>query len=200
MTMTDTKTKSVPFDPGFAQHTTILSISLEYMYAQINQFKNFGQRKMKFKMYYPNFVKMVSNNVGFCLGCMLWAVYIKAEKGATIEGNPCLGDTYDRDETVEEIDYCLNYFNQLQKDAKYYLGQTYEVNSLYVKIMELYKEFLTENKNFVSTKTTDDLVIPSSFKTPSESSLEVIKTKIDEVIKSGNLIDLTKILNLVYEG
>lgn len=61
-------TESVLFDPGYAQHTTILSISAEYLYASINQFKNLGQRKMKFKMLYPQITRMVDNNVGFCLG------------------------------------------------------------------------------------------------------------------------------------
>ena len=64
--MTATDIKTVKFDPGFAQHTTILSISLEYMYAGINSFKNFGQKKMKFKMNFPHIERMVNNNVGFC--------------------------------------------------------------------------------------------------------------------------------------
>lgn len=43
--MTETTANSVLFDPGYAQHTTILSINAEYIYANIAQFKNFGQRK-----------------------------------------------------------------------------------------------------------------------------------------------------------
>ena len=73
--MTQTKVNSVLFDPGYAQHTTILSMSSEYIYAQINQFKNMNQRKMKFKMLFPQLVRMSDNNVGFCLGSLLWAVY-----------------------------------------------------------------------------------------------------------------------------
>ena len=63
--MTQTKVNSVLFDPGYAQHTTILSMSSEYIYAQINQFKNMNQRKMKFKMLFPQLVRMSDNNVGF---------------------------------------------------------------------------------------------------------------------------------------
>ena len=37
-----TETKTVLFDPGYAQHTTILSISAEYIYTGLNQIKNFG--------------------------------------------------------------------------------------------------------------------------------------------------------------
>ena len=100
--MTETKIQTVLFDPGYAQHTTILSISSEYIYAGINQFKNLGQKKMKFKMMYSQLIRMVDNNVGFCLGSLLWAVYIKSLGDIKIEGNPCLGGTYDKEEAVEE--------------------------------------------------------------------------------------------------
>ena len=76
--MTETAVKSVKFDPGFAQHTTILSINLEYIYSKINSFKNFGQKKSSFKFNYNQIQRMVDNNIGFCLGSILWAVYIKS--------------------------------------------------------------------------------------------------------------------------
>ncbi len=194
------KEKSVLFDPGFAQHTTILSISLEYVYSQILSFKNFGQRKMKFKMNYPQILKMVDNNVGFCLGSLLWAVYIRSCGNLNIEGNPCLGGTYDKNEAVEEIDFSINFFNRLKNDAKYYLNINYEINPLSLTILDLYKEFLTENMNFVNTKTTDDIKLPKSFKTPSKSELEKIKSKIHEVIASGNLLNLTEVFGYVYNS
>jgi hypothetical protein len=197
--MTQTVLKSVKFDPGFAQHTTILSINLEYIYTKINSFKNFGQKKTSFKFNYNQITKMVENNVGFCLGSILWAVYIKSLGDLNIEGNPCLGDTFDKNETCEEIDFSIEYFDQLKKDAKYYLGQNYEINPLYITILNLYKEFLLENKNFVSTKTTNDIILPKDITIPSESDLKTINSKIDEVIKTGNLLDLTQVFDLVYK-
>ena len=196
--MTKTAVESVKFDPGFAQHTTILSINLEYIYAKINSFKNFGQKKSSFKFNYNQIKRMVENNVGFCLGSLLWAVYIKSLGDLTIEGNPCFGDTFDKDETCGEIDFSIEYFDQLKKDTKYYLGQDYDVKPLYITILNLYKEFLLENKNFVSTKTTNDIVLPKDFVTPSDADLKKINSKIEEVIKSGNLLDLTEVLDLVY--
>lgn len=198
--MTNSTVKSVLFDPGYAQHTTILSISAEYFYAGISQFKNFGQKKMKFKMLYPQIKRMVDNNVGFCLGSLLWAVYIKSLGDLPIEGNPCLGATYDRDETVEEADYSIEFFDRLKKDAKYYLGENYEVNPLCIKILEIYKEFITLNSNFTGTKTTADVILPEGFKTPSAEDIEKIHNKIQEVIKTGNLLDLTEVFDLAYEG
>lgn len=200
--MTETKEKTFLFDPGYAQHTTILSIQLEYIYASINQFKNLSRRKMQFKLYYPKIVKMVENNVGFCLGSLLWAAYIKTEnQNALIEGNPCLGGEYDESEAVEEADFSIEYFEQLNKDAKYYLGKTYEINPLYITILNIYKEFLTLNNGFVNTKTTSDLQIPQTLNLPeSEESRTIIFNKIQEVIKSGSLLDLTEVFNLIYKG
>ena len=54
--MENLKEQTVLFDPGFAQHTTILSISTEYIYNSVNQFKNFGQKKMNVKMFYPQII------------------------------------------------------------------------------------------------------------------------------------------------
>ncbi|MBD5403338.1 hypothetical protein HDR58_11160 [bacterium] len=195
-----TETKTVLFDPGYAQHTTILSIGTEYIYASINQFKNFGQKKMKFKMFYPQIERMVNNNIGFCLGSLLWAVYIKTLGDIKIEGNPCLGGTYDKNEVVEEVDFSIEFFEKLKKDAKYYLGTDYKINPLHIDILNLYKEFLTLNCGFVNTNSTNDVQLPAKIKTPAKEELEKINNKIKEVIESGNLLDLTEVFGLIYEG
>lgn len=195
-----TETKTVLFDPGYAQHTTILSISAEYIYTGLNQIKNFGQKKMKFKMFYPQLTRMADNNVGFCLGSLLWAVYIKSLGDIQIDGNPCLGGTYNKEEAVEEVDYSIEFFNKLKKDAKYYLGTDYDINPLHLTILELYKEFLVLNCGFVNTRTTNDVQLPASIIIPSKDNLDKIKNKIEEVITSGNLLDLTEVFSLIYEG
>lgn len=195
-----TETKTVLFDPGYAQHTTILSISAEYIYTGLNQIKNFGQKKMKFKMFYPQLTRMADNNVGFCLGSLLWAVYIKALGDIQIDGNPCLGGTYNKEEAVEEVDYSIEFFNKLKKDAKYYLGTDYDINPLHLTILELYKEFLVLNCGFVNTRTTNDVQLPASIIISSKDNLDKIKNKIEEVITSGNLLDLTEVFGLIYEG
>ncbi len=196
--VTETTEKNVLFDPGFAQHTTILSLSLNYIYSEINSFKNFGQRKIKFKMSYPQIIRMTDNNVGFCLGSLLWAVYIKSLGDLKIEGNPCLGDIFNKEETVEEADFSIKYFDQLQKDSKYYLNSNYNINPTHIKILELYKEFLVENKNFVSTKTTNDIILPEGIKIPDSNGIESIHSKIQEVIKTGKLLDLLEVFGLIY--
>lgn len=199
--MTETKLHSVLFDPGYAQHTTILSMSIEYIYAGINQFKNFNQKKTKFKMMYPQITHITDNNVGFCLGSLLWAVYIKSlGDNIEIEGNPCIGGTYDEAETIEEADYSIEFFEKLKKDTKYYLGKDYQINPQHIKILELYKEFLTLNEGFVNTKTTRDVKLPKELQTPTQNDLDKIHNKIQEVIKSGKLLDLSGVFNLIYKG
>ena len=186
---------SVLFDPGYAQHTGILSVNVEYIYASISRFKNLGQRKNQFKMYYTKLLKLVENNVSFCLGCMLWAKYIKSLGSKNILNNPCLGDVYNEAEAVEEIDYSIQYFDQLKKDAKYYLGLDYDIDERYLKVLNVYKEFLTLNKAFVETQTTDDIKFPVSLKTPED--MELVNAKIQEVVKSGNLVDLFEIYGMI---
>lgn len=198
--MSELKEKTYLFDPGYAQHTTILSINLDYIYLNLGQYKNLGQKKMQFKMVYQNILKMVNSNVGFCLGCLLWAAYLKSQGNVKIEGNPCLGGTYDEAETVEEADYSIEYYERLKKDAKYYLGLDYEINSLHVKILELYKEFLILNMGFVSTRTSEDIQLPTQIDIPSSQDAQKIYDKIQEVIESGKLLDLVDVFGLIYKG
>lgn len=178
----------VKFDPGFAQYTTILSINTQYIYASILKFKNFSQRKTQFKMYYNKIIKITENNVAFCLGCLLWATYLKSLKSEEIINNPCFGDNYNEQEAVEEIDFSINFFEQLKKDVKYYLGQSYEPDERFITILNTYREFFTLNEGFVNTKLTDDIKLPPSIK--SVSNYGEIKDKIDEVIKDGELMKL----------
>ena len=154
---------------------------------------------MQFRVKYSQIITMAENNVGFCLGCMLWAVYIKSLGDLKIKGNPCFGGTYNEAEAVEEINFSIEFFDKIKKDAKYYLGQDYEINPTYIEILELYREFLTFNKSFVETKTTNDVLLPKSFKTPSSDELEQINTKIQEVIKTGKLLDLLEVWSFVKD-
>lgn len=195
-----TTQQAVLFDPGYAQHTTILSISAEYIYSSLEQFKNFGQKKFQFKIAYPKLVHMADNNVGFCLGSLLWAVYIKSLGEIEIEGNPCLDGDYDEAETVEEVDYSIAFYDRLTKDAKYYINENYSANSLDIQILNLYKEFLILNKGFTQTKTTSDIVLPQGFEIPSKTDCEKIYSKIQQVISSGKLLDLKEVLGLAYKG
>ena len=76
----------------------------------------------------------------------------------------------------------------------------YKYDEILVKILEVYKEFLTLNCGFVSAKTTGDVQLPRGIKIPNDEVLGQIHDKIQEVIKSGNLLDLLPMFSLIYEG
>ena len=73
----DTK-NGVQFDPGFIQHMSAFEPNIEYVYNNLNSFKNFNQKKLQFKMFYPKIQSLLKNYIGFYLGCILWARKINA--------------------------------------------------------------------------------------------------------------------------
>lgn len=173
----------VQFDPGFIQHLTAFVPNIEYIYADISRYKNFNQKKQKFKTYFPKIQILLEDYIGFYLGCILWAVCIKAENKSLLN-NLCFGGEYSENDTLEEVDFLKNYITQLQKDVKYYLGQNYTPDDSQLKIVEEYREFLSLNKGFVDAKSSSDIVLNPGIKTLSDRDL--ILEKIAEVVEEGN--------------
>jgi len=182
--------KGVEFDPGYVQHITAFVPNIEYIYSTLEKFKNFGQRKLQFKMFYPNIQSLLANYTGFYLGCMLWAAYIKTLDNKPVLNNLCYGGDYSEVDTLEEIDFVINYVEQLKKDVKYYLGQNFSIDSATQNVLEAYREFLKLNKGFVGVLNTGDIKLPETLKTPKASDCELILAKIEEVVENGNLSDL----------
>ena len=171
------------FDPGFVQHITAFVPNIEYIYAGLDRFKNFNQKKAQFRMYYPKIQSLLKNYLGFYLGCILWAVYIKNLGNKPVLNNLCYGGEYSEKDTLSEVEFIEEYIEQLKKDVKYYTGQS-------LNILAAYREFLKANKGFVETKTTDDIKLPQSLKTPSEKELAEILEGIEKVIANGKLYEL----------
>ena len=190
--------EKVLFDPGYAKHITILSVNIPYLYEEFEGIKNFNQKKIKFKLYYPKLLKMTDNNIGFCLGSLLWASYLKSQhKGCEIEGNPCFGIEYNEAETVEEINYSIEYYNKLKKDVKYYLNQEFQINPKYIDVLNIYREFLIANEGFAKVQSVDDIKLPQKIVVASDDDSKKIFEKIQEVIKNGNLIELFDVFDLI---
>ncbi len=180
----------VQFDPGFIQHISAFEPNIEYVYNTLNTCRNFNQKKMQFKMFYPKIQSLLKNYLGFYLGCILWAVYIKNLDEKPILNNLCFGGEYSENDTLEEIDFIKKYIEQLKKDVKYYTGQNFSIDSQSLNILDAYRNFLKENKGFVETKTTKDIKLPEGFKTPSEKDLKEILEGIEKVIENGKLYEL----------
>lgn len=66
-------------------------------------------------MFYPKIQSLLKNYIGFYLGCILWAIYIKSLGEKTIIGNLCYGGKYSETETLEEVRFIKNYIEKLKK-------------------------------------------------------------------------------------
>ncbi len=189
--------KTVKFDPGWGHYVLVYSGSVEYLYRDINKFKNLSQRSFKFKQYFPKIVKLLENNIGFYLGCLLWAVYLKNSDDADFLGNHCLGQKYDENAPDLEIDYILTSIDKLKNDYKYYTGKTTDFPEVYKTILVTYNEFSILNKGFTETRNTTDLKLPSNLKTPSKEELEKINSSIESVVESGKLEELIPLADII---
>lgn len=178
------------FDPGFVQHMSAFVPNIEYVYAGLNRLKNFTLKKNQFKMYYPKIQSLLKNYLGFYLGCILWATYISQLDEKPVLNNLCFGGEYSEKETLSEVDFIMDYIEQLKKDVKYYTGQDFTIDENSINILNAYREFLIVNKGFVETKTTKDIKLPTNLKTPSEKDLEEILSGIEKVIDNGKLYEL----------
>ena len=189
---------TVPFDPGYGQYLSSFIHSIEYMYAEINKFKNLGQKRFKFKTYYPQILAMIEQNTAFYLGCMLWASYVVTQKGAELTGNHCLGQEYNEEIELQEINYISEFVKWFGKDTKYYLNLGYEYPEEKQEILDIYKEFAKLNEGFVNAKTTDDIKLPKQLKTPDEKGIKKIYDTITkEVVTTGNFEKLYELKDLI---
>lgn len=191
-----TEVKGLEFDPGFAPYILAFRGTVEYLYMDINRFKNLSQRKMKFRQYYKKFLELFNNNLGFYVGCLMWAAYIKTQPEQDILNNNCLGGEYNEEENVSDVDFMIKFLELLPKDMKYFLGMNYEINPEDLKILEMYKEFLTINKGFVNSKKNTDILLPSGMKT---DGAENFKDRIDEVLKIEDLSKLLEYKDLICQ-
>ena len=181
---------NVQFDPGFIQHMSAFEPNIQYVYNSLNSCRNFNQKKMQFKMFYPKIQSLLKNYLGFYLGCILWAVYIKSLGEKPIAGNLCYGGDFSETETLEEVDFIKSYIEQLKKDAKYYLGQNFSIDEESIKVLDAYREFLKLNEGFVKVQTTADVKLPASLKSVDEADLKEILVGIEQVIENGKLHEL----------
>lgn len=190
--MTKTCT-GLQFDPGFAQHLLAFRGMVEYLYIDINRFKNLSQKKLKFRQYYKKILFGFENNMGFYAGCLMWAAYIKTQPAQEILGNYCLGQEYNEDENTSETSFMLEFVQQFPKDVKYYLGETYSMDEKWTRLIKLYEEFLTLNKGFVDSKNNTDILLPSGLKTENPEGYKEI---IEKVLETGKLEELIKYLEV----
>ena len=187
--------EGLEFDPGFAPYIMAFQGTVEYLYMDINRFKNLSQKKMRFKQYYKKILDVFNNNVGFYIGCLMWAGYVVKQEKQNILNNHCFGNQYNEDENTSETDFLIKFTELFPKDMKYYLGESYNTDEQIIKVLNTYKEFLIINKGFINTETNKDIKLPECINTDNADSY---KEKIEEIIKSGNLSQFLKYKDLIF--
>lgn len=172
------------FDPGFGPYILAFRGTVEYLYTDINRFKNLSQKKVKFMQYYKKILEVFYNNIGFYVGCLMWAAYIKAQPEQDILSNPCYGAQYNETENISDTQYMLKFTELFPKDMKYFLGQSFEFEPNIEKLIRIYEEFLILNQGFTKTAANTDVVLPKSVKIKDVSEYKIL---IDKAIESKNL-------------
>ena len=186
-----TTLNGIEFDPGFGPYILAFRGTVEYLYMDINRFKNFSQKKMKFMQYHKKFIEMLNNNLGFYVGCLMWAAYIKTQPQQEILSNHCYGMEYNEEANISDTRFMAEFVGLFPKDMKYFLGQNYAFDENVLKLIEIYEEFLIINKGFVESKYNTDIKLPNSVKT---ANAEDYKAQIDEVLKTKDLSKLLEYL------
>ena len=186
--------EGLEFDPGFSPYILAFQGTVNYLYMDINKFKNFSQKKMKFRQYYKKILEVFNNNLGFYVGCLMWAAYTKIQPKQDILNNHCHGGKYNEQENTIETDYMINFVKLFPKDMKYYLGEIFEFDEGVNQVLQAYKEFLTINKGFVETVTNDDIKLPESLNL---KDVETFKDKIDKVLAEKDLSKLLEYTDLI---
>ena len=182
----------IPFDPGFVQHISAIIPNIQYVYGELNKYRNFGQKRNQFKMVYPKMINLIDKYLGFYAGCILWAEAVKTLDNKPITGNYCCGGEYNEEETLSEVVFLKEFLKYLPKDVKYYMGKDFSVNQEDMRILDLYEEFLKTNQGFVKVEKTNDLLVPDGVK-PIDNVQKVFD-KIEEVIENGNLTELKELV------
>ena len=146
---------------------------------------------MKFMQYYKKVLQIFDNNLGFYVGCLMWAAYIKTQPQQEILSNHCLGKEYNEEENVSETRFMLQFVELFPKDMKYFLAQNYSFDETTIKLLKTYEEFLTLNKGFVESKYNTDIKLPEAVKT---ENAENYKEIIEKVLKTEDLSNLLEYL------
>ena len=182
-------TDGVNFDPGFIQHLTAFTPNVNHIYSHLQYIKNFNQKKLTFKMYYPKLINLIDTYIGFYLGCMLWGACIK-DLNKPILNNLCYSEKYNEAEILEEIRFMKEYLQQFTKDVRYYMGQNISIEDFKITILDEYENFLKINKGFTQAKSTLDIKINSTAKDLSQDEKDFILNEIAKVIETGNFKNL----------
>ena len=186
-----TTLNGLDFDPGFGPYILAFRGAVEYLYLDINKFKNLSQKKVKFMQYHKKILEIFDNNLGFYVGCLMWAAYIKTQPKQKILSNHCFGQEYNEKDNISETNFMKEFIKHYPRDIKYYMGKSFEFDENISKLIQAYEDFLVLNKGFVESEFNTDILIPESIKI---SEPENCKKLIDEILETEDLSKFLKYL------
>lgn len=187
----------VQFDPGFTAYISAIVPNINYIYGNINRYKNFGQKKNFFKMHCQKIEELLNTYIAFYLGCMLWADAVKTIKDKPILNNFICGAEYNEEETLYEVIFTTEYAKQFIKDMKYYAGKDIKIEDYKFDILNAYKEFLKVNKGFTKLSKTDDIELPDCIKELSETDAKTVIDNIEKILDKGDLTELYSMRDMI---
>ena len=188
---------NIPFDPGYGKHLDNFYINVDYAYESLNKLKNFNQKKFQFQKYYNILFRDINKYINFYIGCMLWALFIKQFENKEISENPALNQNFTDEDGLFTVNFIKEFLPKFEKDVKYYLNKNLKFEENIFKILEIYTEFLKQNKHFTDAKTSSDLVLPFKIENPDYNS--ILKT-IEEVTTTGNFDLLRDYKKLILDN
>ena len=191
--------KIVKFDPGYAPIVIDSFGQVGYTYYTFSAIPNVKLKKLNFAHTLRKLENFLKINIGFYLGCLMWACYIKQFENAQIEGNKLLGEECSEEEYTSEINFLIDFIsNQLPRDSKYYQGKNYIADEKYLPILETYKQFLILNKGFVECSKVSQIIIPDNLKKLNNEELNLLNEKIQQSIKNQDITELFEYYNLIF--
>ena len=187
----------IEFDPGFTMHLSLISRDIVNFYNSLNMYPKFPQKKQQFKVYNSKLLRLIERNVGFYAGCVLWAGIAGNHPDKPILNNICFGGENNEEENVAEVRFVRDYLQRFQKDMKYYVGQDFEIPTIFLTILDDYEDFLKINEGFINVKLAGDLKLPQSVKKISDDTEKQLMPQIEAVLESGNFKSMIEVYSLV---
>lgn len=191
--------KLIKFDPGYAPIVLEALGQVGYTYYTFSAIPDLKLKRINFPHVLRKIEKYLKINVGFYLGCILWACYIVQFSDAAIDGNKLLGEECNEDEYTSEINFLIDFVStQLPKDSKYYLNKTYSADERYLPILNAYKEFLILNDGFVNCSKVNQIKLPATLKKLNNEELVLVNEKIQNAIANKDITLLFDCFNLIF--
>lgn len=192
---------TVPFDPGYSQHSFSFFEHIGYITREYSQLKTPHQKKFKLSLIESSIIDVINKCTAFYLGCILWGGYIHfrfINDPKDICGNNTEGLTEEELNLIdftEESKVILTYIEQFDRDCKYFLNRPAKIETIIKDILKSYIAFVEINNNFIGLNNTKNIKIPECidhFKNLSIEQLDSLYEIILDVTKTGKIEFLLK--------